>query len=115
MNELGPRLSAALRQGLDSDFVYSFTRSPTVVAATVVAVGYVLSSMLAPWIAPHQVFDVKTLNLLDAFTPPVWEPDGRATFLLGTDDQGRDVFSTIMFGSRVSPCWWALPPSCWPW
>jgi peptide/nickel transport system permease protein len=58
--------------------------------------------MLAPWVAPHQVFDVKTLNLMDALTPPFWHPDGKITYLLGTDDQGRDVLSTILFGSQIS-------------
>ncbi len=102
MAEWGLGLSGGVRRALDSDFVYSFTRSPTVMVAAVVAVTYVAASLLATWIAPHQVFDVKTLNLLDAFTPPVWQPEGRADFLLGTDDQGRDVFSTILFGSRIS-------------
>ena len=52
--------------------------------------------------APHNPFDLKTLNLLDAFTPPSWTANGKGQFLLGTDDQGRDVLSTIMYGSRVS-------------
>lgn len=98
----GVRLWEGLQALRDSDFFYSFKRSPTVVAAAVVTVLYVAASMGAAWIAPHQVFDVKTLNLIDAFTPPVWHVDGTAKFLLGTDDQGRDVLSTIMFGSRVS-------------
>ena len=63
---------------------------------------YISACLLAPWVAPHQVFDVQTLNLMDAFAPPAWTPDGTARFPLGTDDQGRDVLSTILFGSRVS-------------
>lgn len=96
------KFADGLRRGLDSDIFYSFTRSPTVVVAAVVTVVYISASILAPWIAPHQVFDLKTLNLLDAFTPPAWNADGNLRFLLGTDDQGRDVFSTILFGSRIS-------------
>jgi peptide/nickel transport system permease protein len=96
------RMADTFLRVLDSDIFYSFTRSPTVVIATVVAVFYISAAMLAPWIAPHQVFDVKTINLMDALTPPAWHPDGRLTFLLGTDDQGRDVLSTILFGSRIS-------------
>jgi peptide/nickel transport system permease protein len=92
----------ALRRAFDSDIFFSFRRSPTVVMAAVVSVVYIAASMLAPWVAPHQVFDVKTLNLMDALTPPSWHPDGKITYLLGTDDQGRDVLSTILFGSQIS-------------
>ena len=91
-----------LKKALDSDIFYSFTRSPVVVAAAIVAVVYISASLMAPWVAPHLVFDVKTLNLMDAFTPPAWYVDGKMSFLLGTDDQGRDILSTILFGSRVS-------------
>jgi len=58
--------------------------------------------MFAPWVAPHNPFDLRTLNLSDAFTPPAWEAGGRSTYLLGTDNQGRDLLSTIMFGARIS-------------
>ena len=56
----------------------------------------------APWLAPHNPFDPASLDLMEASTPPVWIEDGMSKFLLGTDDQGRDILSTIMFGSRVS-------------
>jgi peptide/nickel transport system permease protein len=102
MVPLAGRAADAFRRALDSDIYYSFKRSPTVVVAAVLTVAYISASLLAPWIAPHQVFDVKTLNLMDALTPPAWHPDGRMTYLLGTDDQGRDVLSTILFGSRIS-------------
>jgi len=86
----------------DSDIFYSFKRSPlTVTAATVTAI-IILSSLLAPWIAPHNPFDLRTLNLLDAFTPPAFEDKGDPSYFLGTDDQGRDVLSAIIFGSRMS-------------
>ena len=91
-----------VKRFVDSDVFYSFTRSRvTMVAAAVTAV-LVLASILAPWIVPHDTYDVKSLNLLDAFTPPVWMEDGKPQYLLGTDDQGRDVFSTILLGARVS-------------
>jgi len=86
----------------DSDLFYSFRRSPLVVLAAVVTAAIILSALLAPWIAPHNPFDLATLNLLDAFTPPAFEDKGTATYLLGTDDQGRDVLSAIIFGSRMS-------------
>jgi peptide/nickel transport system permease protein len=60
------------------------------------------AAFFAPWVAPHNPFDLRTLNLQDALTPPAWEQGGRPGFLLGTDDQGRDVLSAIMFGARIS-------------
>ena len=66
---------------------------------TLVCVG---GAMLAPWIAPHNPFDSGTLVLTDGFTPPAWVPGGTSRYLLGTDDQGRDMLSTIMFGARIS-------------
>ncbi len=59
-------------------------------------------AILAPWIAPHNPFDSATLILTDGFTPPAWVSGGTARYLLGTDDQGRDMLSTIMFGARIS-------------
>jgi peptide/nickel transport system permease protein len=58
--------------------------------------------VFAPWLSPHNPFDLKTINLLDAFTPPSWIANGKAAFVFGTDDQGRDVLSTIMHGSRIT-------------
>jgi peptide/nickel transport system permease protein len=73
----------------------------TVVSAIVAAV-CILGAVFAPWIAPHNPFDLASLNLSDAFKPPAWEEEGAREYLLGTDDQGRDVLSAIMYGARVS-------------
>ena len=86
----------------DSDLWYSFKRHPLVITAAVLSLICILGALFAPILAPHNPFDLKTLNLLDAFTPPAWTAAGKAQFFLGTDDQGRDVLSTIMHGSRVS-------------
>ena len=59
-------------------------------------------ALLAPWIAPHNPFDLASLDLLDAFTPPAWQAGGKAAYLLGTDNQGRDVLSAILYGARIS-------------
>jgi len=86
----------------DSDIWYSFKNSKvTVVAACVTAV-LILSAIAAPLIAPHTPFDPASLDLMDASTPPAWFEDGTSKFLLGTDDQGRDIFSSILYGSRIS-------------
>jgi peptide/nickel transport system permease protein len=92
----------AWRRWLDSDIAYSFRQSPGVMVAALVTLLCVLAALLAPWVAPHNPFDLRTLNLLDAFTPPSWSERGSPTYLLGTDDQGRDVLSAIIFGSRMS-------------
>lgn len=91
-----------MRAFFDSDLWYSFSRSPVTVASAVVAAVCVLGAVFAPWIAPHNPFDLATLNLIDAFKPPAWEAEGDPTYLLGTDNQGRDVLSAIMFGARIS-------------
>jgi len=95
-------MRAALARAWDSDLAYSFRRSPVTVAAALLTLLCVGGALGAPWLAPHNPFDLASLNLLDAFTPPAWSPKGSATFLLGTDEQGRDVLSTIMYGARIS-------------
>ena len=96
------RIQDTFHRFFDSDIWYSFKKSRvTVIAACVTAV-FMLSAFAAPLIAPHTPFDPATLDLMDAFTPPFWYEDGSARFLLGTDDQGRDLFSTILYGSRIS-------------
>ena len=87
---------------LDSEFVHSFRRSRVTVVATLVTVAIALAAVLAPWIAPHDPFDVATLSLWDSELPPAWAENGDPRFLLGTDNQGRDVLSAILYGSRIS-------------
>lgn len=91
-----------LRRWYDSDLAYSFRRSPAVVISAVVALIIILAAVFAPWIAPSNPFDPAALRLMDAFTPPAWVEGGKPEFLLGTDDQGRDLLSTILYGSRIS-------------
>ena len=92
----------AIARFWDSDIAYSFRQSPVAIGATVVALVMVFSAVFAAWVAPHNPFDLATLNLLDASLPPAWEEGGQPQFLLGTDDQGRDVFSAILYGMRLS-------------
>ncbi len=87
---------------LDSDMFYNFRKSRVTVVATIVTLAILLSAALAPWIAPHNPFDVATLSLLDSELPPSWAEGGDPRFFLGTDGQGRDVFSAILYGSRIS-------------
>jgi peptide/nickel transport system permease protein len=92
----------AVRRFLAGDVFYSLRRSPLTIAAAMITAVCILAALFAPWVAPHNPFDLKTLNLLDAFTPPSWEARGNPAYLLGTDDQGRDLLSAIIFGSRMS-------------
>src|SRR6266513_2893018 len=71
-------------------------------AAALITLALVLAAILAPLIAPHDPFDLRQLNLLDSHLPPAWLAGGDPGYLLGTDDQGRDVLSTILYGSRIS-------------
>ena len=87
---------------LDSDLFFSFRQSPVTVTATVVTVAMILAALTAPWIAPYDPFDVASLNLLDNELPPVWLEGGDSRYLLGTDNMGRDILSTILYGSRIS-------------
>ena len=94
--------SRVLARILDSDLLHSFLRNRLVVVAAVVTLVFLLLAVLAPWVAPHDPYDVRTLSLLDSHTPPAWDQGGDPRFLLGTDDQGRDILSTILYGARSS-------------
>jgi peptide/nickel transport system permease protein len=87
---------------IDSDLLYSFTRSKLVVAAALATVLIFGAALLAPVIAPHNPYDLASLSLLDSNLPPAWVEGGDRRFLLGTDDQGRDILSTILYGTRSS-------------
>lgn len=97
------RAQGRLARALDSDIFYSWRTSPVTVVATFVALSLILLAVFAPLIAPYNPFNPASLNLMDGFTPPA--STGAFTdnyFLMGADNQGRDVLSTIMYGSRVS-------------
>jgi peptide/nickel transport system permease protein len=93
---------SALARFFDGDLWFSFKQSPVAIAATLVATVMVAGAILAPWVAPHQPFDLASLSLNDSLLPPAWSEQGRLSYALGTDDQGRDVLSTILYGSRIS-------------
>jgi peptide/nickel transport system permease protein len=96
------RIQDTVHRFFDSDIWFSFKKSRVTVVAACLTALIMLSALAAPWIAPHNPFDPASLDLMDAFTPPFWFEKGTTKFLLGTDDQGRDIFSTILYGSRIS-------------
>ena len=95
-------MSALLRRWLDSDVGHSFKTSPTAMVAACIALVCIVSALFADWVAPHNPFDLATLDLSDARLPPAWIEGGSTKFLLGTDDQGRDILSALIYGSRIS-------------
>jgi peptide/nickel transport system permease protein len=93
---------SALQRFFDGDVWYSFKHSPVAVISAVLVLVCVVSALGAPWLAAHNPFDLASLNLSDARLPPAWMPEGQRTYLLGTDDQGRDILSALMYGARIS-------------
>jgi peptide/nickel transport system permease protein len=86
----------------DGDLAYGFRRSPVAIVSALVLAVCLAAALFAPWIAPHNPFDLATLNLTDALAPPHGMAGARPEYLLGTDDQGRDMLSAIMFWTRIS-------------
>lgn len=84
------------------DVWHSFRSSPMAIGAAVVALGCIFCALFASLIAPHNPFDLATLELSDSMLPPAWMQGGQAKYPLGTDEQGRDVLSALMFGARIS-------------
>jgi peptide/nickel transport system permease protein len=92
----------SLRTFLDSDFVHGFRQSPVAIVSAIIALSLILAGVFAPWLAPHDPTDLASLSLLDSFKPPWPAEDANWLNPLGTDAQGRDVLSAIMYGMRVS-------------
>ena len=91
-----------LLRWLDSDVGHSFRNSPTAIVAALIAAVCLFCAVFAPWVAPHNPFDLTTLELSNARLPPAWSEGGSSNFVLGTDDQGRDILSALMYGARIS-------------
>jgi peptide/nickel transport system permease protein len=103
--QLRPAVPAApgrLRRFLDGDVWHSFTQSPVAMLAALVAFTCVFCAVFADVVAPHNPFDLASLELADSRLPPAWMEEGRTRYLLGTDDQGRDILSALMYGARIS-------------
>ncbi|HCT9233249.1 ABC transporter permease [Alcaligenes sp. WGS1538] len=95
-------MSASLKRAWNSDLVWSWRHSPMAVAATILTLLLFIGALGARWIAPFDPFDLASINLIDALKPPVWAADGEARYLLGTDSQGRDLYSALLYGTRTS-------------
>ncbi len=95
-------IGSALKRAYDSDVAFSFRKSPIIVGAAIVVLIFVLVSLLAPLISPINPLDLTQINISDGLKPPGWEEGGDWQFMLGTDDQGRDLLSAIIYGTRLS-------------
>lgn len=84
------------------DIWHSFRHSPMAIGAAAVALACIFCALFAGVIAPHNPFDLATLELSDSMLPPAWMQAGQSKYLLGTDEQGRDVLSALMYGARIS-------------
>ena len=95
-------MKKTLARWLDSDVGYSFRTSPVAIGAALIALACVFCAVFAGWVSPHNPFDLATLELGDARLPPAWSAEGSSKYLLGTDDQGRDILSAVIYGARIS-------------
>ena len=87
---------------VENELIYLFLRHPVAQVAALVALISILGALFAPLIAPTDPYDLASFDLLDSFLPPAWEDGGDPRFLIGTDDQGRDLLSAILYGTRLS-------------
>jgi peptide/nickel transport system permease protein len=94
--------ASRLSRFLGSDLVYAFRRSPVAMASLILLLVLIITAFLAPLIAPQNPHDLKQIFIEKAELPPIWAQGGEWPFLLGTDPQGRDVFSAILYGTRIS-------------
>ncbi|MBO6919617.1 MAG: ABC transporter permease [Rhizobiaceae bacterium] len=95
-------LEAWRRIKIENEFIYLFLNNRVAQLAALVAIVFILGALLAPLIAPSNPYDLSTFDILDSFTPPAWSEGGNPQFIIGTDDQGRDLLSSIMYGMRLS-------------
>jgi len=95
-------IAAIKRYTRENEFVYLFLHNRLAQLAALVALLCIGGAVLSPWIAPSNPYDLANIDLLDSLLPPVWNEDGDARFIIGTDDQGRDLLSAILYGTRLS-------------
>lgn len=99
----GKGLFARLAARVDaSDVLFAFFHTPSAILSSLVFALLVLLALTAPVLAPFNPFDLARIDVLDAHLPPVFCDGGDARFFFGTDDQGRDLLSTMLYGLRIS-------------
>lgn len=91
-----------IRSAIKSKLIKHLLRSPSAIIGISIVLIMLLAAALAPFLAPQNPYDLTTISLKDSLTPPIWMEGGHSPFLLGTDEQGRDILSTILYGLRTS-------------
>jgi peptide/nickel transport system permease protein len=97
-----PAANGWLKRALDSDVFHSFRRSKLTMVAAGVTILFFLLAIFAPLLSVQNPFDPAQLQLINSRISPLWTVDGQSPYLLGTDEQGRDVLSAILYGLRLS-------------
>ena len=97
-----PAAAGFLTRVVESDLFHSFCRSKLTMLAAAVTLLFFLAAIFAPLIAVQNPFDPAQLQLMNSRIAPLWTADGQSPFLLGTDEQGRDMLSAILYGLRIS-------------
>lgn len=90
------------RWSRENELVYLFLRSPVALVAAALAIICIGGAVLSPWIASTDPYDIASLDIMDSLIPPLWSEQGDGRFIIGTDDQGRDLLSAILYGTRLS-------------
>lgn len=95
-------LKAWRRFSRENELVYLFLRNRVAQLAALIAVVSVGAAAFANIIAPTNPYDIASIDIMDSLIPPAWSADGESRFIIGTDDQGRDLLSAILYGTRLS-------------
>jgi len=95
-------IAAFKRFTRENEFVYLFLKNRVAQLAAIIAILCVGGAALSTWIAPFNPYDIASIDLMDSLVPPVWSEGSDPRFLIGTDDQGRDLLSAILYGTRLS-------------
>ena len=90
------------KQFFKSKIAYDFSHDPSALVGSFILTVFILAAVLASWIAPQNPYDLEKVSLEHFLKPPIWKEGGELPFLLGTDDQGRGILSTILYGCRTS-------------
>ncbi len=95
-------MTRAIERFNDSYFLYSFKRDKVAMTSFIAIVGFVIIAFLAPWISPMNPYDAANIDIMNSEIPPSWIDPAESGFLLGTDNMGRDMLSTMLYGLRTS-------------